>query len=128
MIFSGREGNKYIFVKKSDDMPVKGLRQKPVRDKLRDSRFDRPLFGQLVGFLTVAAEVRKLEIINAARVSAFVEGDNVVDSRGHRVRIFQRFINRSAAYPAHFLRGKYALFIALELRPVTLCPVRSSVM
>ena len=57
----------------------------------------------------------KLQIRYVRRVSALGYRDNVVDTSGQRVRIFEREINGSAAYAAHVLRGVYPLLVRTEL-------------
>ena len=65
--------------------------------------------------MTIAAPVSKLQIRYVRRVPALGYRDNVVDTSGQRVRIFEREINGSAAYSAHGLRGVYPFLVRAEL-------------
>ena len=65
--------------------------------------------------MAIAAPVSKLQIRYVRRVPALGYRDNVVYAGGQRVRIFERKINRSAAYSAHGLRGVYPFLVRAEL-------------
>lgn len=102
-------------IAKSNRFPIESQRQNTVRDHLTGLDLCRG-FKELVGLLTVAGEVRQLQVVDIARVSALFEGDYVVYRSTQRVRVFQRLVNGLAAYAANFLTCEYLLAVRIELR------------
>lgn len=66
---------------------------------------------ELIGFLTVAAHVSKLQVADIRRVTAFRYRDYMIYARRERVRELEAEVNRLSAYPTHFLRCIYLLFV-----------------
>lgn len=96
--------------------PVTRQRQVTIRLDIH-SRYH--VINKLVALLTVTRPVCKLKVVNIRRVTAFINRDNVVNSRRHRVRIFQALINWLAAYSADILCEKYPLAVFLKQNTLT---------
>nr|DAE34106.1 MAG TPA: hypothetical protein [Caudoviricetes sp.] len=78
---------------------------------------------QLVAFLSVAPEMRQLQICKVAGVAAFGDWDDVVDARRKRMRKLITEIHRLAADAAHRLGGIDLLFVSLKGQTVCAVPV-----
>lgn len=76
---------------------------------------------QLVALGPVAAEMRELKIVKVAGVSAFDDGDDVVDAGRERMRELIAEIDRLAADAANGLRRIDLLFVPLKGQ--TVCAV-----
>ena len=99
----------------SNAFPIESLRKNAVGYDLTGLDLCRG-FKELVGLLPVAGEVRQLQVVDVRRVPAFFKGDYVVYRSAQRVRVFQRLVNRLAAYAANVLTCEYLPAVGIELR------------
>ena len=95
------------------DHPVEGRRENPVGYNLL--LFDLFVWHQLVALLPVAATMRKLKVVYVGGVSAFSQGDDVVNSWTEGVGIFQTEVHRFPADSTHGLRRIDPLLILFKL-------------
>ena len=72
-----------------------------------------------VALLSVAHPMRELQIFHAARVSALVERNDVVDGRGEWVGIAQRLVHRHPTDAADRLGREDPALVFVEFRPLT---------
>ena len=96
----------------------------PVADHVQLA-VDLPPWYKFVGLLPVAASMCQLQVVDVARVSAFSQGDNVVNRRAERMRILQGEVHRLSADSADGLCSEYSFSVLLELCAVLAVLVRS---
>lgn len=104
----------FSFLHDSNILPVKGLRKKPVRDKLRCLL--KVLFlNKLVRFLPVAGPVGELQVIKIRGVSVFCDRNYVIYASRQRMRISEVEVYGLSADAAEGLSCKYLFLILSEL-------------
>lgn len=94
---------------------MEGPGQHTIGDQLRALLKDL-FFGQLVGFLAVAAHMGKLQITDIRGVTASGDRDNVIHAGGKRMRPFHTEIYGVAADAAVGLGCVDLLFVGFKLR------------
>lgn len=104
-----------LFSCRSQIFPVKCLGEIAVGDQLILRRKVQ-LHRQLVRLGAVAGKVRKLEIRNVRRMTAFCDRKYVVDAWGHRMWEFQLEIHQLTADTADRLRGVDFFLVRFKLR------------
>ena len=116
----------FLFLYDSNILPVKGLRKKPVRDKLR-CLFKVLFLNKLVRFLPVAGPVGELQVIKVRGVSVFCNRNYVIYAGRQRMRISEVEVYGLSAYTTEGLSCKDLFLVLPELRLMSSAVVGSDI-